>query len=70
YETIGAELAGLRAVDDPFDVVLIGSVRAGWPSTADLGAYAAAGVTWALVQALTVEDAMARIRKGPPAQPQ
>lgn len=70
YEAIGAELEGLRTVDDPFDLVVIGSVQAGWPSTADLGAYAAAGVTWALVQALTVDDAMARIRQGPPPQPQ
>ncbi|MGH9154210.1 MAG: hypothetical protein ACRD03_17905 [Acidimicrobiales bacterium] len=65
YEAIGAELAGLRTVDGPFDLVVIGSVNATWPSAASLGAYAAAGVTWALVQSFTVEGAMGRIRRGP-----
>lgn len=56
YEAIGAELAGLRTVDGAFDLVVIGSVQATWPSTASLGAYAAAGVTWALVVGATTSN--------------
>jgi hypothetical protein len=39
------------------------------PTTDSLPAYAAAGVTWVLSQALSVDDAWGRIHSGPPTRP-
>jgi hypothetical protein len=56
----------LRSPEQPFDVVVIGDAAGTRPAAAELPAYEAAGVTWHLVQALTIEDAETRIRRGPP----
>jgi alkanesulfonate monooxygenase SsuD/methylene tetrahydromethanopterin reductase-like flavin-dependent oxidoreductase (luciferase family) len=71
YETIVADITALRhpAQPGPFDVVVIGNVSGTLPTTDSLPAYAAAGVTWVLTQALSVDDARARIAAGPPTLP-
>lgn len=56
----------MRPPGQPFDVVVIGDGAGTQPAADALVAYEAAGVTWLLVQALTVEDGEARIRRGPP----
>ena len=69
YEAIVADIDAFRPEDafSPFDVVVIGNVAGTLPEPASLPAYEAAGVTWLLVQALSVEDARDRVRGGPPA---
>lgn len=69
YEAIVADITDLRPHWHPFDVVLIGNAAGTLPTTDSLPAYAAAGVTWVLVQALSVDDARNRIRNGPPTLP-
>jgi alkanesulfonate monooxygenase SsuD/methylene tetrahydromethanopterin reductase-like flavin-dependent oxidoreductase (luciferase family) len=71
YEAIVAEVTALRPEGQPgpFDVVVIGNVSGTLPTTGSLPAYAAAGVTWVLAQALSVEDARTRIAAGPPTPP-
>ncbi|MGH9034883.1 MAG: LLM class flavin-dependent oxidoreductase [Acidimicrobiia bacterium] len=68
YEAIVADITALRPQGDPdpFDVVVIGNVSGTLPTTDSLPAYAAAGVTWVLTQALSVDDARSRIAAGPP----
>jgi alkanesulfonate monooxygenase SsuD/methylene tetrahydromethanopterin reductase-like flavin-dependent oxidoreductase (luciferase family) len=66
YEAAMADIRSLRPPGQPFDVVVIGDAAATRPAADEIPAYEAAGVTWLLVQALTVEDAEARIRRGPP----
>jgi hypothetical protein len=48
---------------------VIGNVSGTSPTTDSLPAYAAAGITWVLSQALSVDDAWRRIRVGPPTPP-
>jgi alkanesulfonate monooxygenase SsuD/methylene tetrahydromethanopterin reductase-like flavin-dependent oxidoreductase (luciferase family) len=71
YEAIVADVTALRseAHEGPFDVVVIGNVSGTRPTTESLSAYAAAGVTWVLSQALSVADARARIAAGPSTPP-
>jgi len=66
YETAMADIRPLRSPEEPFDVVVIGDATGTRPAADELSAYEAAGVTWHLVQALTIEDAETRIRRGPP----
>lgn len=66
YEAAMADIRELRRSGEPYDVVVIGDAAATRPASDELPAYEAAGVTWHLVQALTIEDADARIRRGPP----
>ena len=69
YEAISADIRSLRTdpAPSPFDVVVIGNTTGTLPTPGSLPAYEAAGVTWLLAQALTVEDARTRIERGPPA---
>lgn len=69
YEAFVADITALRPRLHPFDVVLIGNATGTLPTTDSLPAYAAAGVTWVLIQALSVDDAQSRIRNGPPTFP-
>lgn len=66
YRTIAADLVTYRDHPGPFDVVVIGNARGTLPVVDTLETYAAAGVTWLLEQALSPEEARARIRGGPP----
>jgi alkanesulfonate monooxygenase SsuD/methylene tetrahydromethanopterin reductase-like flavin-dependent oxidoreductase (luciferase family) len=68
YEAIVADITALRpqAQQGPFDVVVIGNASGTLPTTDSLPAYAAAGVTWVLSQALSVDEARRRIAAGPP----
>ena len=68
YEAIVADLKAFRPEDarGSLDVVLIGNTSGTRPEPDLLPAYEAAGVTWLLAQALSVEDARDRIRTGPP----
>ena len=52
-------------VPAPVDMAVIGSADGAQPANDELEGYAAAGVTWVLHQALTVEDARQRIKAGP-----
>jgi hypothetical protein len=70
YREIVADIRSERTSETPFDVVLIGNADASVPSTSDLDEYAGAGVTWHLVQALTVNEAIERVRRGPPTRSQ
>jgi alkanesulfonate monooxygenase SsuD/methylene tetrahydromethanopterin reductase-like flavin-dependent oxidoreductase (luciferase family) len=54
-----------REGDDPFDVVFV-TARESASSAADVEAYAEAGVTWWLEQAMTLDRVRDRIRRGPP----
>lgn len=67
YETIVADITALRPQAQPgtFDVVVIGNTSGTLPTTDSLPAYAAAGVTWMLSQALSVDEARRRLRGGP-----
>jgi alkanesulfonate monooxygenase SsuD/methylene tetrahydromethanopterin reductase-like flavin-dependent oxidoreductase (luciferase family) len=69
YETIVADIKAFRpeSASSPCDVVVIGNAAGTLPDGDSLPAYEAAGVTWLLVQALSVEDARHRIKAGPPA---
>lgn len=66
YEAARADIRELRRSEEPYDVAVIGNAAATRPAPDELPAYEAAGVTWHLVMALTIEDAEARIRRGPP----
>ncbi len=68
YETIVADITAFRSQGhtDPIDVVVIGNASGTLPTADSLPAYAAAGVTWVLTQALRVDDARRRIAAGPP----
>ena len=66
YEVAVTDIRSMRPAGEPFDVVVIGDAAGTHPAADALEAYESAGVTWLLVQALTVEDAEARIRRGPP----
>ena len=66
YEAAMADIRELRPSGESYDVVVIGDAAATRPAPDELPAYEAAGVTWHLVQALTIEDAETRIRRGPP----
>lgn len=66
YGEIVADIRSQRATDTPFDVVVIGSADGTRPAVDELKDYADAGVTWHLVQALTIDDARQRIDNGPP----
>ncbi|MGH9011684.1 MAG: LLM class flavin-dependent oxidoreductase [Acidimicrobiia bacterium] len=66
YDVAMEDIRSLRPAGQPFDVVVIGDAAGTRPAADELPAYEAAGVTWLLVQALTFEDAQARIRRGPP----
>jgi alkanesulfonate monooxygenase SsuD/methylene tetrahydromethanopterin reductase-like flavin-dependent oxidoreductase (luciferase family) len=66
YAEIAADLRAARTSDAPYDIVLIGNADATEPTLAALPDYERAGVTWLLTQALTVDDAHDRIRRGPP----
>jgi hypothetical protein len=67
YAEIAEDLRAARTSDAPYDVVLIGNADATEPAPATIPQYERSGVTWLLTQALTVPDARARIRTGPPA---
>jgi alkanesulfonate monooxygenase SsuD/methylene tetrahydromethanopterin reductase-like flavin-dependent oxidoreductase (luciferase family) len=66
YRTIVGDIRAERTSQAPFDVVVIGNADATVPLTSDLDEYSEAGVTWHLVQAVTLHDATDRIRRGPP----
>jgi alkanesulfonate monooxygenase SsuD/methylene tetrahydromethanopterin reductase-like flavin-dependent oxidoreductase (luciferase family) len=66
YAEIADDLHTTRTTR-PYDVVLIGNAEATEPTPATIPQYERHGVTWLLTQALTVEDARTRIRRGPPA---
>jgi alkanesulfonate monooxygenase SsuD/methylene tetrahydromethanopterin reductase-like flavin-dependent oxidoreductase (luciferase family) len=66
YRTIAADIGAERTSDAPFDLVVIGDAEGTAPDRATYADYAGAGVTWLLAQALSVDDARARIRQGPP----
>ena len=66
FEAIVADIGAQRAARSPFDVVVIGNAAGTHPATNSLPAYETAGVTWALTQALNVDEAHHRIRRGPP----
>jgi alkanesulfonate monooxygenase SsuD/methylene tetrahydromethanopterin reductase-like flavin-dependent oxidoreductase (luciferase family) len=65
-EAMTADIRLHRTSADPFDLVLIGDAAGHRPSTSEIPAYAAAGVTWTVMQALTLDAASARIAAGPP----
>jgi alkanesulfonate monooxygenase SsuD/methylene tetrahydromethanopterin reductase-like flavin-dependent oxidoreductase (luciferase family) len=71
YEAIVADIGALRPQPQtgPFDVVVIGNASGTLPTADSLPAYAAAGVTWVLTQALSVDEARRRIASGPPGAP-
>lgn len=69
YEGIVADITDLRPRLHPFEVVLIGNATGTLPTTDSPPAYAAAGVTWVLAQALSVDEARSRICNGPPTLP-
>lgn len=66
YQEIQADIAAMRADSGPFDLVVIGNRDATFPAPSDLDDYAAAGVTWLLVQAIAMDDVDDRVRTGPP----
>lgn len=66
YQRIKLDIDGSRQSSDGYDLVVVGNAAGTSPTAESLGHYAAAGVTWLLVQALTVDDARRRIRRGPP----
>jgi alkanesulfonate monooxygenase SsuD/methylene tetrahydromethanopterin reductase-like flavin-dependent oxidoreductase (luciferase family) len=66
YAEIAADLRAAGAPTTPYDLVLIGNADATEPPPAALPDYERAGVNWLLTQALTVDDAHNRIRRGPP----
>lgn len=70
YRSMAADIASRRPGRGlaGFDLVVIGNAGGTAPSAADLPAYIDAGVTWVLVQAFAVEDARARIQRGPTAR--
>jgi alkanesulfonate monooxygenase SsuD/methylene tetrahydromethanopterin reductase-like flavin-dependent oxidoreductase (luciferase family) len=65
YESMVREIMAMRTSDAAYDVVLIGNLSATSPTVESLPAYEAAGVTWLLVQALTIGDARDRIHRMP-----
>ncbi len=65
YRRIKADIDVERRVRTPFDLVVIGSATTALPPRETLREYEAGGVTWFLVQALTVDDARERVRQGP-----
>jgi alkanesulfonate monooxygenase SsuD/methylene tetrahydromethanopterin reductase-like flavin-dependent oxidoreductase (luciferase family) len=66
FEAIVADIGAQRDERSAFDVVVIGDATGTHPTTDSLPAYETAGVTWVLTQALSVDDAHHRIRRGPP----
>jgi hypothetical protein len=54
YAKMAVDLRGARASAAPYDVVVIGNADATEPTPAAIPHYERAGVTWVLVQALTV----------------
>ena len=66
FREIADDIGSQRSSDGPFDLVLIGDADATQPTPQQLDEYAGAGVTWTLVQALTLDVARARIAAGPP----
>jgi probable F420-dependent oxidoreductase len=66
YAEIAVDLRAARTSTAPYDVVVIGNADATEPTPAAIPQYERAGVTWVLVQALTVADARDRILDGPP----
>ena len=65
FDAIVADIRAQRDDRSPFDVVVIGDAAGMHPTTDSLPAYESAGVTWALTQALNVDEAHDRIRRGP-----
>lgn len=65
YADMVAGIHRVRSPGGPFDVVVIGNAAGTEPSTEALADYARAGVTWVVVQALTPDDARARIASPP-----
>ncbi len=66
YVGMAADIAAQRSVDQPpVDLVVLGDAAGTRPTPAELEDYAAAGVTWVLVQALTVDDARRRVTEHP-----
>ena len=66
YAEIAVDLRAARTSTAPYDVVVIGNADATEPTPATIPQYERAGVTWLLIQALTVVDARDRILRGPP----
>jgi alkanesulfonate monooxygenase SsuD/methylene tetrahydromethanopterin reductase-like flavin-dependent oxidoreductase (luciferase family) len=66
YDEIAGDIRRLRDSDAPYDLVVLGNADGSRPAGDDLAAYAAAGVTWVIAQAFTVDDARRRIAQGPP----
>lgn len=69
FGRIAEDIGPQRSSDAPFDLVLIGNADATQPTPGALDDYAGVGVTWLLVQALTLDAARARITAGPPRPP-
>lgn len=66
YREIADDLTARRAGADRFDLVVIGNADGTEPTGDRVGDYAAAGATWVLHQAFTVDDARRLARNGPP----
>jgi probable F420-dependent oxidoreductase len=66
YAEIADDLRAAGASTSQYDLVLIGNADATEPTPATVPEYERSGVTWLLVQALSVADARARILAGPP----
>ena len=66
YREMASDIAALRERGlEGFDLVVIGNADGTAPGPAELGDYVDAGVNWVLVQAFSVDDALARIAAGP-----
>jgi alkanesulfonate monooxygenase SsuD/methylene tetrahydromethanopterin reductase-like flavin-dependent oxidoreductase (luciferase family) len=66
YRELTGYVAGHRTAEAPLDVVLMGNRDGTRPPPEAADEYAAAGVTWWLVQCLSAEDAAACVATGPP----
>ena len=66
YQAIVSDIRAQRADHADFDVVVIGNAAGTHPTVDTLPAYETAGVSWVLTQALSVDEAQRRIRRGPP----
>jgi hypothetical protein len=66
YQSIIADIVAQQPTANSFDVGLIGNAAGTLPTPESLQDYSGAGVTWLLVQALTVDDAVDRAWRGPP----
>ena len=66
HEEIAGDIRHHRDSDAPYDLAVIGNADGTRPAPDELADYAAAGVTWVIMQAFTVDEARRRIEEGPP----